>query len=294
MFQSSFLALLLLTLAQVPPSPEVVRREILAAINDERAAAGVAPLRLRAALDRVAQQNAEEARDTEGAPYDEKSIPRISGRLRSAGYEAHGWHQAFAAGKEAPAALVAWIKKENADAFKSLIQADYQELGIGISEIRGTPLYDFFLAWRESESFARQTAALGDLARARIAMLDRVNAERAKAGRPPLRLDPRLSAAAQAHAEDMMVHSYYNHASPEGKTPLDRVRKTGYAPHIVAENIARGPFTVDEVMDDWMLSPEHRANLLHPAFRDFGAGIVVGRNSAVGFTVIWVQDFAAP
>ncbi len=294
MFQSPFLALLLVTLAQLPPSPEVVRREILVAINDERMAAGVAPLRLRPALDRVAQQNAEEARDHEGAPYDEKSIPRIQGRLRAAGYEAHGWHQAFAAGKEGPAALVAWVKKENADAFKSLVNPDYQELGIGISEIRGTPLYDFLLAWRESESFARQTAALGDLTRAREAMLARVNAERAKVGRPPLRLDPRLSAAAQAHAEDMMVHSYYAHASPEGKTPLDRVRKTGYAPHIVAENIARGPFTVDEVMDDWMLSREHRANLLHPAFRDFGAGIVVGRNAAVGFTVIWVQDFAAP
>lgn len=294
MFQSPFLALLLVALAQLPPSPEVVHREILAAINDERAAAGAAPLRLRPALDRVAQQNAEEARDHEGAPYDEQSIPRIQGRLRAAGYEAHGWHQAFAAGKEGPAALVAWIKKDNADAFKSLVNPDYQELGIGISEIRGTPLYDFFLAWRESESFARQTAALGDLARARAAMLARVNAERARAGRPPLRLDPRLSAAAQAHAEDMMVHSYYNHASPEGKTPLDRVRKTGYAPHIVAENIARGPFTVDEVMDDWMLSHEHRANLLHPPLRDFGAGIVVGRNAAVRFTVIWMQDFAAP
>ena len=294
MFHSSFIALLLVTLAQVPPSPEVIRHEILAAINDERAAAGVASLHLRPALDRVAQQNADEARDREGAPYDEQSIPRIQGRLRAAGYEAHGWHQAFAAGKEGPAALVAWMKKENAEAFKSLIQPDYHELGIGISEIRGTPLYDFFLAWRESESFARQTAALGDLAQARAAMLARVNAERAKAGRPALRLDPRLSAAAQAHAEDMMVHSYYNHASPEGQMPLDRVRKAGYAPHIVAENIARGPFTVDEVMDDWMLSREHRANLLHPAFRDFGAGIVVGRNSAVGFTVIWVQDFAAP
>jgi uncharacterized protein YkwD len=300
MFHPAFIALLLAVLAQVPPamegppSPEAVRHELLAAINDERAAAGVAPLHLRAALDVVAQQNAEEARDREGAPYDEKSIPRISGRLRSAGYEAHGWHQAFAAGKEGPAALVAWIKKENADAFKSLVDPDYQELGIGISEIRGTPLYDFFLAWRESESFARQTAALSDLEKARADMLARVNAERAKAGRPALRLDPRLSAAAQAHAEDMMVHSYYDHSSLDGKTPLDRVRKTGYAPHIVAENIARGPFTVDEVMDDWMLSREHRANLLHPAFRDFGAGIVVGRNPAVGYTVIWVQDFAAP
>src|SRR5436309_9610486 len=294
------LSLLLLTQAPPvlqgppPPTPDEVRHQLLELINEERAAAGAGPLHLREPLNRVAQQNAEEARDNEGATYDEKSIPRIQGRLRQAGYEAHGWHQAFVAGKENPDALVAWIKREDPDAYKLLTDPDYQELGIGISDLKGTPLYDFFLAWRESESFARQTASLSDLARARAAMLARVNAERAKAGRPPLRLDPRLSAAAQAHAEDMMVHSYYNHASPEGQMPLDRVRKTGYAPHIVAENIARGPFTVDEVMDDWMLSREHRANLLHPAFRDFGAGIVVGRNSAVGFTVIWVQDFAAP
>jgi uncharacterized protein YkwD len=276
-----------------PPSPDTVRHQLLALINDERAAAWVAALHLREPLNTVAQQNAEEARDNQGALYDETSIPRIQGRLRKAGYEAHGWHQAFAAGKEEPAALLAWIKKENVDAFKSLMDPDYHELGIGISEIRGTPLYDFFLAWRESESFARQTAALADLAQARTAMLARVNAERARDGRPPLKLDPRLDEAAQHHAEDMLAHSYYSHTSPEGTTPIDRVRKSGYVPHIVAENIARGPFAVDEVMDNWMASREHRGNLLHPAFRDFGAGIAVGRNS-VGYTVIWVQDFGTP
>ena len=91
----------------------------------------------------------------------------------------------------------------------------------------------------------------------------------------------------------MLRRSYYNHVSPEGDTPGDRVRKGGYTPHIVAENIARGPSAVDEVMDDWMLSREHRGNILHPAFRDLGVGIAVGRNS-VGLTVLWVQDFGAP
>ena len=296
---------LLLTLAQAapvmpatpamtgPPAPDRVRQDLLAIVNDERAAAGVSPLHLREPLNRVAQQNAEEARDNEGALYDEKSIPRIQERLRKASYQAHGWHQAFAAGKEEPAALVAWIKKENPDAFRSLMDPDYQELGIGISEIRGTPLYDFFLAWRESESFARQTASLTDLGAARAAMLARVNAERATAGRPPLVLDPRLNEAAQGHAEDMLRRSYYNHDSPEGATPGDRVRKSGYNPHIVAENIARGPLTVGEAVDNWMQSREHRANLLQPALRDLGVGIAVGRNS-VGYTVLWVQDFGAP
>ena len=276
-----------------PPTPDEVRHQLLELVNEERAAAGVGPLHLREPLNRVAQQNAEEARDNEGATYDEKSIPRIQGRLRQAGYEAHGWHQAFVAGKENPDALVAWIKRENPDAFKSLIAPDYQELGIGISDLKGTPLYDFFLAWRESESFARQTASLSDLNQARADMLARVNAERAKDGRPPLKLDPRLNEAAQKHAEDMLLRSYYNHFSLEKTSPIERVRKTGYSPRIVAENIARGPFTVGEVMTNWMLSREHRGNLLHPAFRDLGVGIAVGRKS-VGLTVLWVQDFGAP
>src|SRR3954452_20291571 len=232
-FLATLLSLLLTQSPPVPegpPSPAEVRGQLLALINGERAAAGVAPLRLREPLNLVAQQNAEEARDNQGAIYDEKSIPRIQARLHKAGYEAHGWHQAFAAGKEDPAALVAWIKRENPDSFKSLIDADYQELGIGISDLKGTPLYDFFLAWRESESFARQTASLADLAQARAAMLARVNAERAAAGRPPLVLDPRLNAAAQRHAEDMLLRSYYNHVSPEKTTPIERVRKSGYIP----------------------------------------------------------------
>ncbi|HEY4563385.1 MAG TPA: CAP domain-containing protein, partial [Thermoanaerobaculia bacterium] len=255
-------ALLLLLLTQAPPAlqgpppptPDEVRHQLLELINGERAAAGVGPLHLREPLNRVAQQNAAEARDNQGAMYDEKSIPRIQARLRQAGYEAHGWHQAFVAGKENPDALVAWIKRENPDAYKSLTDPDYHELGIGISEIQGTPLYDFFLAWRESESFARQTASLSDLNQARADMLARVNAERAREGRPPLKLDPRLNEAAQKHAEDMLLRSYYSHFSLEKTSPIERVRKTGYAPRIVAENIARGPSTVGEVMDNWMLS----------------------------------------
>jgi uncharacterized protein YkwD len=294
-------ALLCLLLAQAPPvlqgppppTPDEVRHQLLDLINGERAAAGAGPLRLREPLNRVAQQNAEEARDNQGAIYDEQSIPRIQGRLRQAGYEAHGWHQAFVAGKENPDALVAWIKRENPDSFKLLVDPTYQELGIGISDLKGTPLYDFFLAWRESESFARQTASLSDLNQARADMLARVNAERAREGRPPLKLDPRLNEAAQKHAEDMLLHSYYSHFSLEKTSPIERVRKTGYAPRIVAENIARGPSTVGEVMDNWMLSREHRGNLLHPAFRDLGVGIAVGRNS-VGLTVLWVQDFGSP
>jgi len=124
-------------------------------------------------------------------------------------------------------------------------------------------------------------------------MLARANAERAVAGLPPLTLDPRLNSAAQRHAEDMLQRSYYSHFSPDGSAPADRVRRSGYAARLVAENIARGPYTVNEVMDNWLASQEHRRNLLHPGFTQLGIGVAVGRNS-VGNTVLWVLDFGRP
>ena len=291
-----YLAALLLVLVQATPaydaspSPATLRQELLARLNVERTAAGVPPLRFAAPLERVAQENAEELRRNDGAVYDENAIPKIQGRLRKAGYQAHGWHQEFAAGPDEPAALVSWLKEQYPDAFRSLLDGDYQELGIGISELRGTPLYTFFLAWRESESFARQTAALVNPEQVRSQMLARANAERSAAGLPPLVLDRRLSHAAQRHADDMLQRSYYSHVSPDGDDPAARVRQSGYVFRLIAENIARGPFTVDEAMDNWLASEEHRRNLLNPGFRDFGVGVAVGRNS-VGDTVLWVQDF---
>ena len=286
-----YLAALLLILLQA--SPGVLRQEFLTRLNVERAAAGVPALRLAAPLDEVAQANAEELRQNEGKLYDENAIPKIQRQLRKAGYEAHGWHQEFASGPDAPAALMNWVKEQYPEVFRSLLDGDYQDVGIGISDLHGTPLYTFFLAWREDESFARQTAALANPEQVRSRMLARANAERAASGLPPLTLDPRLSDAAQRHAEDMLQRSYYSHFSPDGRAPADRVRRSGYAARLVAENIARGPFTVDEVMDNWLASQEHRRNLLHPGFTQLGVGVAVGRNS-IGNTVLWVLDFGRP
>jgi len=288
-----YLAALLLVLLQGPPSPAALRQEFLARLNVERAAAGVPALRLAEPLNVVAQADAEELRRNEGKLYDENAIPKIQRQLRQAGYVAHGWHQEFASGPDDPAALVSWVKEQYPEVFHSLLDGDYQDVGIGISDLHSTPLYTFFLAWREDESFARQTAALASMEEVCSQMLKRVNAERASAGLPPLTLDPRLNAAAQRHAEDMLQRSYYSHISPDGSAPIDRARRSGYAARLVAENIARGPTSVDEVMDNWLASPEHRRNLLHPGFTELGVGVAVGRNS-VGNTVLWVQDFGRP
>jgi uncharacterized protein YkwD len=110
-----------------------------------------------------------------------------------------------------------------------------------------------------------------------------INAERRKRGLSALRLDPRLSKAAQAHSRDMVRRRYFSHTSPDGLSPAERVRGTGYLraarAWTVGENIAwawHGRETAARVVRAWMHSPPHREEILHPAFRDVGIGAVVG------------------
>ena len=82
--------------------------------------------------------------------------------------------------------------------------------------------------------------------------IPRVDAERKKAGVPPLRSNDRLDQAAQRHAQDMLARHYFAHESPEGQTVRERARAAGYDWRAVGENIAEGQLSVDEVMDTWM------------------------------------------
>jgi uncharacterized protein YkwD len=289
----SFALLPLLLLLALQEDPYFQRQSFLAQLNQERSVAGLPPLRLVESLTQVAQRSAEEIRDRNARniePPGPEAMKEIRRQLGRAGYQAHGWSHSFVGGPGDARVIVDWWKASDQASFQSVMDADYQDLGVGITNYQGTTLYTFLLAWRESEFFARQTAALTDLEQVRAEMLATVNARREVVGAAPLVLDPRLNDAAQKHAEDMLTRSYYNHRSPEGLQPRDRVVQAGYRPFLVAENIARGHTTVEEAMDAWMQSRGHRGNLLNPAFTEMGVGCAVGTNAA-GSTVLWVQDF---
>ena len=117
-------------------------------------------------------------------------------------------------------------------------------------------------------------------------ILTRVNAERAKAGCKAVVLDPRLTAAAAGHAQDMATNDYFSHTSRDGRTFVNRIKAQGY-PVPRSENIAAGQPTVTAVMDAWLASAGHRANIL-----DCSA-VAMGAASAKGGTygIYWVQDF---
>ncbi|MCX4821153.1 sigma-70 family RNA polymerase sigma factor [Streptomyces sp. NBC_01142] len=115
-----------------------------------------------------------------------------------------------------------------------------------------------------------------------------VNAERAKRGCAPVSANGRLVAAAQRHSEDMAARHYFSHTSPGGTDPGDRIDAAGYPWRTYGENIARGHQSPADVMNGWMNSPGHRANILNCAFREIGIGV----HDASGGPW-WTQAFGA-
>ncbi|MGW4165155.1 CAP domain-containing protein, partial [Streptomyces sp. NPDC004788] len=118
-------------------------------------------------------------------------------------------------------------------------------------------------------------------------VIDLVNAERAKAGCGPVTENALLTRAAQGHSDDMAARDFFDHTNPDGDGPGERVTAAGYRWSTYGENIAKGQRTPAEVMDSWMNSPGHRANILNCSFREIGIGI----HSAGG--PYWTQVFGA-
>jgi stress response protein SCP2 len=121
-------------------------------------------------------------------------------------------------------------------------------------------------------------------------VVDRTNAERTRHGLRPLTVDQRLAAAAQAHSADMVRRGFFAHESPDGRQVWDRAVAAGYAYRKVAENIAAGQRTAEEVVRGWMESPGHRANILDRDLTQIG----VGRADGGSYGVYWTQVFGTP
>ncbi|MCC3777745.1 CAP domain-containing protein [Streptomyces sp. UNOB3_S3] len=127
----------------------------------------------------------------------------------------------------------------------------------------------------------------GSLARTVAEVLALTNAERAAAGLRPLGADARLAAAAQAYSADMAARGFYSHTSPEGTEPWDRAAAAGAGHRGIGENIACGQRSPAEVVQGWMDSPGHRANILKPGFTHLGVGYAGGGPAGT----YWTQLF---
>ncbi|WP_017594641.1 CAP domain-containing protein [Nocardiopsis potens] len=98
-----------------------------------------------------------------------------------------------------------------------------------------------------------------------------VNEERAEAGCGPVGVDSRLTAASEKHSRDMADRDYMSHHTPEGIGPGERAQEAGYSAW-GGENVAAGYSSPEAVMEGWMNSEGHRANILNCDFVSIGVG----------------------
>jgi uncharacterized protein YkwD len=115
----------------------------------------------------------------------------------------------------------------------------------------------------------------------RAAVLCLVNKERAQNGDAPLALSPQLQQAAEGHCDEMITADYFEHVSPSGLTPVDRIRADGYIPnknvgYVIGENLAWGTLglaTPQAIVNAWIASPGHLANILETQYTETGIGV---------------------
>ena len=111
-----------------------------------------------------------------------------------------------------------------------------------------------------------------------------VNEQRTKNGLKPLKANWELSRIARYKSQDMADNNYFSHTSPTYGSPFQMMKQFGITYRSAGENIAQGYSTPQAVVNAWMNSPGHRANILNASYTQIGVGYVSQGNH-------WTQMF---
>ncbi|WP_137806966.1 CAP domain-containing protein [Pseudomonas sp. G(2018)] len=155
-------------------------------------------------------------------------------------------------------------------------------------------------AWRIVVARPLLSARLGDWQAEGQKLLAELNVARARPRQcgaqsfnatTPLTWNATLATAAETHSRSMANNNYFDHKDRDGRTPGDRAELAGYDFQQIGENIAAGQDSVRKVVDGWLTSPGHCANLMNPQFRDVGVAYAVDPKSDAG--IYWTVMFGA-
>ncbi|NWD76115.1 CAP domain-containing protein [Pseudomonas gingeri] len=155
--------------------------------------------------------------------------------------------------------------------------------------------------WRIVLARPLLSARLGDWQAEGQKLLEQINSVRTQAHQcagqafaatTPLTWNAVLASAAESHSRNMANNNFFDHKDRDGLMPGDRAELAGYNGQLIGENIAAGQDTVRKVVDGWLASPGHCANLMNPRFRELGAAYVVDPKSDSG--IYWTAMFGTP
>ncbi|KOU38395.1 CAP domain-containing protein [Streptomyces sp. WM6378] len=253
--------------------------DFTALVNAERARSGVPPVAPDARLTAAAQAHASAMAGQGRLSVESPDGASVYQRVTAQGFAYLTIAEHLVSGPRTPTDFLAYCLSSPATR-RPVLDPALTSAGIArSSDDRGGDAY-----W--TALWARPLTPDG-LARTASEVVALTNAERAAAGLRPLAADPGLSSVAQAYSADMATRGFYSHTSPEGLAPWDRARAAGCTHRGIGENIACGQRTAAEVVQGWMNSPGHRANILKTDFSHIGVGYAGGGRAGT----YWTQLF---
>ena len=129
--------------------------------------------------------------------------------------------------------------------------------------------------------------SIDDVKKLEQQVVDLVNQQRAAHGLGMVSSNWELCRVARYKSQDMIDKGYFDHTSPTYGSPFRMMEAFGIKSSAAGENIAYGQRTPQAVMNDWMNSPGHRANILSPSYNQIGVGVAKAANG----TYYWTQMF---
>lgn len=168
-----------------------------------------------------------------------------------------------------------------------LITAFFIGKNIHYSKELGTFVTSGYITSTMEEKDLRQYFSTSDF-RKEIIIL--TNIERRKVGLNDLIENELLDKAAEAKANDLIEKNYWAHIAPDGTTPWDFIKKSGYEYEYAGENLGRGYSYPSETVNAWMISKEHKDNILSSNYKDIGVSIKNGVLTG-SQTIVVVQEF---
>lgn len=284
------------------PTPEASAAELVRLLNAERTKAGLPALE---PMDGLTQAARTRARDLSGGYVEIRADGSDwTSVLKQSGVAADYVDESFVVGKGYDTAADALEKVlSTPEAKEALMNREYTHLGVGYvhDEDGYLGLQDFWSLMYIVKSSGEAPAETPetpektpeapisggtDLESMRQGVLELVNAARAENGKSPLTMNDSLCEAAQLRAEEL-VRSF-SHTRPNGSSCFTALEEAGISYRTTGENIAAGQDTPAAVMNSWMNSEGHRANILNGDFSSIGIGYVT---SSSGYGHYWVQMF---
>ncbi|MDG4857947.1 CAP domain-containing protein [Streptomyces sp. T-3] len=262
-----------------PAAPTVDADGVAALINSRRSRLSCPPISVDARLQSAAQTHADAMAHGGRLTAETPDGVSIYQRVTTGGYGYLLLAEQLVSGPRTPAEFLDYCQS---DAGTRRPLADPTVADAALAHATDSRTGDTY--W--TALWARPFTAPG-LSALTAEVLTLTNAERTRAGLRPFAPDTALTAGAQGHSGDMIARDFYAHTSPDGREPWDRARTAGSAHRAIGENIACGQRTPAEVVQGWMNSPGHRANILKPDFTHLGVGFAGGGRAGT----YWTQLF---